>query len=213
MDIYASDEEKAEAIKQWWRENGRSVIAGIVLGGAAIFGFRYWMNYQQVQTEQASVMYQQATVQLSQSEREQAQKTVDQLMQDYGSTAYAVFAALEMAEKATAEGDNDTAVSHLNWVVDNASMASHQELARLRLAQLHVSAGELGQASALVDQAELSAYQSLFAELRGDIKLAQGDTAAAHSAYQQAMLTLAAGEPRQSLLQMKLDQVAVADEG
>jgi predicted negative regulator of RcsB-dependent stress response len=213
MDIYASDEEKAEAIKQWWRENGRSVIAGIVLGGAAIFGFRYWMNYQQVQTEQASVMYQQATIQLSQSEREQAQKTVDQLMQDYGSTAYAVFAALEMAEKATAEGDNDTAVSHLNWVVDNASMASHQELARLRLAQLHVSAGELEQASALVEQAALSAYQSLFAELRGDIKLAQGDTAAAHSAYQQAMLTLAAGEPRQSLLQMKLDQVAVADEG
>ena len=213
MDIYASDEEKAEAIKQWWRENGRSVIAGIVLGGAAIFGFRYWMNYQQVQTEQASVMYQQATIQLSQSEREQAQKTIDQLMQDYGSTAYAVFAALEMAEKATAEGDNDTAVSHLNWVVDNASMASHQELARLRLSQLHVSAGELEQASALVDQAALSAYQSLFAELRGDIKLAQGDTAAAHSAYQQAMLTLAAGEPRQSLLQMKLDQVAVADEG
>lgn len=213
MDIYASDEEKAEAIKQWWRENGRSVIAGIVLGGAAIFGFRYWMNYQQVQTEQASVMYQQATIQLSQSEREQAQKTVDQLMQDYGSTAYAVFAALEMAEKATTEGDNDTAVSHLNWVVDNASMASHQELARLRLAQLHVSAGELEQASALVEQAALSAYQSLFAELRGDIKLAQGDTAAAHSAYQQAMLTLAAGEPRQSLLQMKLDQVAVADEG
>lgn len=213
MDIYASDEEKAEAIKQWWRENGRSVIAGIVLGGAAIFGFRYWMNYQQVQTEQASVMYQQAAIQLNQSEREQAQKTVDQLMQEYGSTAYAVFAALEMAEKAAAEGDNDTAVSHLNWVIDKAGMASHRELARLRLAQLHLSAGELEQASALVEQAELTAYQSLFAELQGDIKLAQGDTAAAHSAYQQAMLTLAVGEPRQSLLQMKLDQVAVADEG
>jgi predicted negative regulator of RcsB-dependent stress response len=213
MDIYASDEEKAEAIKQWWRENGRSVIAGIVLGGAAIFGFRYWMNYQQVQTEQASVMYQQAAIQLNQSEPEQAQKTVDQLMQDYGSTAYAVFAALEMAEKAAAKGDNDTAVSHLNWVIDKANMASHRELARLRLAQLHFSAGELEQASVLVEQAELTAYQSLFAELQGDIKLAQGDTAAAHSAYQQAMLTLAVGEPRQSLLQMKLDQVAVADEG
>jgi predicted negative regulator of RcsB-dependent stress response len=213
MDIYASDEEKAEAIKQWWRENGRSVIAGIVLGGAAIFGFRYWMNYQQVQTEQASLMYQQATIQLSQSQQEQAQTTVDQLMQNYGSTAYAVFAALEVAEKAAAEGDNSKAVSHLNWVVDNADMVSHRELARLRLAQLHLSTGELEQASALVEQAELTAYQSLFAELEGDIKLAQGDTAAAHSAYQQAMLTLAVGEPRQSLLQMKLDQVAVANEG
>ena len=51
------------------------------------------------------------------------------------------------------------------------------------------------------------------AELKGDIKLAQGDTKAAHAAYQQAMLSLVAGEPRQTLLQMKLDQVAVADEG
>lgn len=31
MDIYASDDEKGEAIKNWWRENGRSVITGVVL--------------------------------------------------------------------------------------------------------------------------------------------------------------------------------------
>ena len=29
MDIYASDEEKSEAIKQWWRENGLAVAAGV----------------------------------------------------------------------------------------------------------------------------------------------------------------------------------------
>lgn len=213
MDIYASDEEKAEAIKQWWRDNGRSVVAGVALGAAAIFGFRYWMNHQQVQTEQASVIYQQAAIQLNQSQVTEAQTTVSKLTQDYGSTAYAVFGALEMAETAAADGDITAAAEQLNWVIDNADLDSHQELARLRLAQLHLNQGELEQAVALVEQARLSAYDSLFAELKGDIKLAQGDTEAAQSAYQQAMLSLAAGEPRQTLLQMKLDQVAVADEG
>lgn len=213
MDIYASDEEKAEAIKQWWRDNGRSVVAGVALGAAAIFGFRYWMNHQQVQTEQASVIYQQAAIQLNRSEVAEAQTTVARLTQDYASTAYAVFAALEMAEAAVVNGDNALAAEQLNWVINNADLTSHQELARLRLAQLHLNQGELEKASALVGQAQLAAYDSLFAELKGDIKLAQGDTEAAHSAYQRAMLSLAAGEPRQTLLKMKLDQVAVAHEG
>lgn len=213
MDIYASDEEKAEAIKQWWRDNGRSVVAGVALGAAAIFGFRYWMNHQQVQTEQASMIYQQAAIQLNQSQVTEAQTSVNRLTQDYASTAYAVFAALEMAQTAVSEGDEATAQEQLNWVMNNADLDSHRELARLRLAQLYLGQGELEQASALVEQAGLAAYDSLFAELEGDIELAQGDTEAAQSAYQRAILSLAAGEPRQTVLQMKLDQVAVAHEG
>lgn len=213
MDIYASDEEKAEAIKQWWRDNGRSVVAGVVLGAAAIFGFRYWLNYQQVQAEQASVLYQQAAIQLNQSDKDGAQDSVNQLMQDYASTAYAVFAALQMADSAVTEGDNASATEYLSWILEHAELSSHRELARLRLAQLYISEDKLSEALALVEAAETTAFSSLFAELEGDIKLAQGDAAAAYSAYQRAMLSLAAGDPRQALLQMKLDDVAAAHEG
>ena len=82
MDIYASDEEKAEAIKQWWRENGRSVFIGVILGIASIFGVRYWMNYQQVQTQQAAMIYQQAIVSVSNQDSEAAQASTEKLMQD-----------------------------------------------------------------------------------------------------------------------------------
>jgi predicted negative regulator of RcsB-dependent stress response len=213
MDIYASDEEKAEAIKQWWRDNGRSVVAGIILGLAAIFGFRYWMNYQQVQTQQAAIIYQQASIQLSQSQPADAERTVETLMQDYSSTAYAVFAALEMAENKLEDGQAEAAANYLNWVKDEAELQSHRELARLRLARVYYSQDKLDEALSLIAEADSAAFSSLFAELEGDIKLAQGDRNAAHAAYQQALTQLAPGEPRQSLIEIKLDDVAKPNEG
>ena len=213
MDIYASDEEKAEAIKQWWRDNGRSVIAGIILGLAAIFGFRYWMNYQQVQTQQAAVIYQQASIQLSQSQAADAERMVETLMQDYASTAYAVFAALEMAQSKLSRGEADAAANYLNWVKEEAKLQSHRELATLRLARVYFSQDKLDEALSLIAETDSQAFSSLFAELEGDIKLAQGDSRAAYTAYQQALTQLTPGEPRQSLIEIKLDDVAKANEG
>jgi predicted negative regulator of RcsB-dependent stress response len=213
MDIYASDEEKAEAIKQWWRDNGRSVVAGVLLGGAAIFGFRYWTTHQDLQAQNASVLYQQAVIQMNQSEYEQAQETVSQLTQDYDSTAYAVFAALELAQVAIKKNELNTAESLLSWVMDKAKLSAHSDLARLRLAQLNLQQDKFTEANDLIQAAETSAFNSLFAELEGDIALAQGNTDAAHTAYQRAVASLAVGDPRQSILQLKLDDVAVAHEG
>lgn len=213
MDIYASDEEKAEAIKQWWRDNGRSVIAGVILGLAAIFGFRYWTNYQQVQTQQAAVIYQQTSIQLSQDEAADAEAMVKTLMQDYSSSAYAVFAALEMAQSKLNQDEPDAAAEYLSWVKDNAELQSHRELASLRLARVFFSQQQYDQALSLIAEADSQAFGSLFAELKGDIKLAQGDAAAAQTAYQQALVQLAPGQPRQSLIEIKLDDVAKADEG
>ena len=51
MDIYASDEEKGEDIKRWWRENGLSVIAGVILGVAILLvgiGYHKRKCYQQM---------------------------------------------------------------------------------------------------------------------------------------------------------------------
>jgi len=73
MDIYASDDEKAEALKTWWRENGRSVLTGIILGGAIIFGWRYWLTHQKATTEQAAVIYQQVQMKLDEEDLTQAE--------------------------------------------------------------------------------------------------------------------------------------------
>ena len=200
MDIYASDEEKAEAIKQWWRENGRSVFIGVILGIAGIFGVRYWMNYQQ------------AIVSVSNQDSEAAQASTEKLMQDNKNSAYAVFAALQMAQKASEAGEYEKAKDYLRWVITNAELSSHQALAKLRLAKVEFDHGQLEQALEQVASNDVEAFDSLFAELEGDIKSAQGETQQAQTAYQNALKGLNSGEPRHTLIEMKLDDVAVAHE-
>ena len=57
MSTYQTEEEQVEAIKKWWKENGKSVIGGIVLGFAIIGGWKGWQGYQQNQGEAASQVY------------------------------------------------------------------------------------------------------------------------------------------------------------
>lgn len=209
MDIYASDEEKSEAIKQWWRENGMAVAAGVALGIVAIFGSRYWFSYQAAQAEQAAVMYQQTLVTMSEDDLEQAQTTVSQLQTEYTATPYAVFASTEMATQLANNDDSEAAIQQLQWVIDNAELPAQQDLARLRLARLKMDAGDLDTAMLLTEHAETKGFASLFAELQGDIFAAQDSAEQAHKAYQSAMNNVSSNDPRYSLLQMKRDDVAV----
>jgi predicted negative regulator of RcsB-dependent stress response len=41
---YETDDEKVEAIKKWWKDNGISVATGVVIGLAVVFGWRAWGN-------------------------------------------------------------------------------------------------------------------------------------------------------------------------
>jgi len=209
MDIYASDEEKGEEIKQWWRDNGRSVITGCILGAAIIIGGRYWLTYQQTVTSNASIAYQQVVIAINDDDQTIAEDKTQQLFSEFSGTPYAVFAAFEMAAQST---NSTSAQSYLEWVMANADLSAHKELARLRLAQLLMSDEKFDQSLTLIDESESPAYSSLLSELRGDIYVAQGNAVAARAAYQIAILDLLQGEPRKQLLQVKLDDVAQSND-
>ena len=208
MDIYASDEEKGEEIKQWWRDNGRSVIMGCVLGLAVIFSGRYWINYQHTLSSNASLTYRQVAIAISEGETSLAEDKTQQLLSEFSSTPYATFAAFEMAVQSTEKGDSTSAQAYLEWVLTNAELLAHKELARLRLAQLLMSSEQFEQSLDLIKQSESTAFTSLLEELRGDIFVAQGNIAEARKAYQSAMIDLMQGEPRKGILQFKLNDVA-----
>jgi predicted negative regulator of RcsB-dependent stress response len=208
MDIYASDEEKSEAIKQWWRENGMAVVAGIALGIVAIFGSRYWFSYQAEQAEKAANVYQQALVAMNE-DADTAKDTVLELQTDYAGTPYAAFASTQMAAQLVEKGELDAAIQQLEWVIDNADLTAQQDLARLRLARLKMDAGEFDVALQLAGETETIGFASLFAELQGDIYAAQNDAELAHKSYQSALNNVSSNDPRYGLLQMKRDDVAV----
>ncbi|MGL5038363.1 MAG: YfgM family protein, partial [Aeromonas sp.] len=57
MEVYTTEEQQVEVIKDWWKENGTAIIAGTVIGLVGLFGWRYYNQHQQESMEVASRAY------------------------------------------------------------------------------------------------------------------------------------------------------------
>ncbi len=199
-----TDDERVEDLKKWWQENGVSIIVGIALGVAAIFGWRYWVSHRDAQADQASLAYDAFIEAVEKPDTDQALQRGQGLLADFPNSAYAALATLRLAKLAVDNGDQATAIQQLQWVIDHAKLAELQDIARLRLARVLFAAGQLTEAEkalAHVNTASLTAERE---ELRGDLALAGNDLAKARTAYAAA---LAAGGAS-PLLRIKLDNLA-----
>ena len=203
MSVYETEEEQIESFKKWWKENGTSVIAGLVIGLGGVFGWQAWNNYQDSQGEAASVAFEQMMGALTQGEVESASKQAELLRLDYPSTPYADFAALAQAKVKLEQGDSAAARAQLEWVMKNTGDSGLEQIARLRLARIVLSEGNLDQATGLVNSASES-FAAEFAEIRGDIAVSRGDFDQARQAYRKA-LDLGAGNT--PLIEVKLDNL------
>lgn len=207
METYETEEQQVEALKKWWKENGRSVIAGIVIGLGAVGGWQAWNSYKGGVNEQAANAFAEITVAVDSGNTESAIKQAERLIEEYGSTSYATFAALTRAKLAMEAGDSVTAQSQLEWALDHAPDSGFEQIARIRLARVLFTKGDLDSAAALAQQGS-KAFAGEYAALRGDIAAARGDKNAARAAYQEA-LDNGASDP--ALIQMKLDDLAPAE--
>ncbi|HOW74753.1 MAG TPA: tetratricopeptide repeat protein [Candidatus Competibacteraceae bacterium] len=200
-----TDDERVEDLKKWWQENGVSIIVGIALGVAAIFGWRYWVSHRDAQANQASLAYDAFIEAVEKPDTDQARQRGQGLLADFPNSAYAALATLRLAKLAVDNGDQATAIQQLQWVIDHAKLAELQDIARLRLARVFFAAGQLTEAEKLLAHVNTASLTAEREELRGDLALAGNDPAKARTAYAQA---LAAGGAS-PLLRIKLDNLAV----
>jgi len=204
MSVYQTDDEQVESIKKWWKENGKSVIGGVVLGFAGIAGWQTWQGYQGSQAENASVYFDALQQSVRTGQYDKADEDGRRLIGEFGSTAYASFAALQLAKLAYQRGEKATARGHLRWVSESAPDPALRELGRLRLARLLLDLDELDALEALLQGPFTGAMAGEFAALRGDLEHKRGNSAAAREAYQKALIR---GVEDESLLRMKLVDV------
>jgi len=207
VSVYDSDEEQVEAIKKWWSENGKSIIAGIVLGLGAVFGWQAWIQHQGQTAAQASLRYENMAQAIQAGSVESAIKHGEKIITEWPDSNYAVFAAQDMAKIQLEQGDADAAKTQYQWVLANAKDASLKQLARLRMARMLLSENDIDGAEVIAAKADKDNFAGEFAALRGDIAMAKKDYASARTAYQDA-LDNKVGNPR--LIQMKLDDLATA---
>lgn len=211
METYQSEQEQVEALKNWWRENAKAVIGGIVIGLGAAFAVWAWRDYHKTQTEKAAVEYGQLVDEIKRGAAREGFERGARLMSEFSDTPYAVLAALVNARLALDNGDVAAARKQLEWALAHARETTLQQLARLRLARVMLEQGEGQAALKLMSGAEAGGFSAEYAEVQGDIHLALRQPGPARSAYQHALQALPAGTDKATLLQMKLDDLGAAD--
>lgn len=187
MHEYETEEQQVEALKRWWSENGTSLIVGLALGVAAIFGGRYYLNMQKQKSETASNLYYQVAMQVNQKHEEAAIEASDKLFTDYKSTPYASLASLLMARYEYEKSKTDEAVKQLERAIKNAEQPVLQNIARLRLARIQLASKKYDAAENLLAADHAPAFDAAFEELKGDIYIAKNEIDKARAAYDKAI--------------------------
>lgn len=189
MEVYANDEERLEALQRWWKENGTSIVAGILVGALAIAGWNLWQNNQRSVGLQASNVYQQLLLANREQRSEAAIKLSERLIQQYPATVYGDFARLFLARLRVEAGDLAAARKTLEEAMTRLQDDELRLLARLRLAQVLLALGEQDAALTQLDgvpEDKTGKFQGAYAELRGDVLVARGQPEQARAAYEKA---------------------------
>lgn len=220
MSDHLTEEEQLEALKRWWKENGKWIVTAVVIAVGGYFGWNTYQDQQQAKAEAGSALYSELLDTLaveegstgSDDDRARAAELVAQLKAEHANSAYGANAALIRAKWAVDENDLETAESELRWVLEQETAEATQQLARLRLARVLSARGQLDDALATLEAGTpADSIAAEYAEARGDILSEQGDNDGAAQAYQSALDSLDAQQQnRVLLLQMKLDNVQPA---
>lgn len=203
MELYDSEEDQVQAIKDWWQENGKAVLLGGALGLGGLFGWRYYQDSVIEAKEAASNSYNQAIEQLA-AKGMDASSQIEEFITANSDNEYAVLAALQLAKAQVEAGELDGALAQLQWVTANTEDVALGPIASFRIARIQAEKQQYDDALATLDGIDSAAWTGRIAELKGDILLLKGDKDAAYTAYTEAQQA----EDASQSLQLKLDDLA-----
>jgi len=205
------EQEQLEELKSWWKEHGTWVILGVVACALAVAAYHGWNYYRHTQAIAAVALYEQLDRVEHAGDRAKVREIASQIVSKFGSTPYGAFAALSAARASFEDGDLADAKSRLAWVLENARQDEIRDIARLRLAGVLLDEKNHAEALKLVEEAKpAESMTALYADLKGDILLAQRKRAEARSAYQLALDRSEAASPYRAVIQLKLDALGGA---
>ena len=198
------EEQEINQLKDWWKENGKTIIVAFILGVGSMFGWRYWQAHQAEQIAQASAQYD-ALIYSAQQDEQAKKANIEQFVQANSKTAYAVFALLDEAKKATEKQDFSAAEVNLNQALTQSQDEVLTSIVALRLCAVQFQLGQLDNALTTLNQVKGESFNARKAILTGDIQVAKGDKVAAKNSFEQAQQS--GSQLEQQMAKMKLNNL------
>jgi predicted negative regulator of RcsB-dependent stress response len=201
------EQEQIEALKAWWKSNARLVILAVIAALLAFAAVNGWRYYKDRQARQASQLYGELEKAAQAADAKKVGEVAGQIIDQYPRTAYGAMAALAAAKADVDAGDLRSAGTRLAWAVEHARDDETQAVARLRLAAVRLDEKQYDEALRLLEQKHPESFDGLYADLRGDVLVAQGKLAEARAAYKQALDKLEPQATYRLIVQVKLDGI------
>ena len=206
MAIYDLEEqEKLDALRAWWKDNGRTVLLAVLAFAVTIAAVQGWRYYQHRKTLGAAELYAQLLQGVQAKDAKKVQDAAAAIMKDYPSGGYATLAALTAAKANVDAGNLPAAKGNLTWAAEHAPDEVSRDIARLRLAAVLFDEKRYEEALEKLNAKHAESVAALYAEMKGDVLTAQGKLAEAREAYQLAVAKLPLGSEYANIVQLKLD--------
>jgi predicted negative regulator of RcsB-dependent stress response len=215
VDEYLSEREQAEQLRSWLAENWIWLVAGVALTLGGYYGYRWWESRQASRSLEAGQRYAAMLNAIGGNKRDEGLRIADEITGEYADTPYADQATLMLARLDVDSGKFPSAETRLAGIAKDSKDPELRLVARLRLARVQLAQGRYDDALATLDAVAEPSVEPRVLELRGDVKLAQGEKTAALEAWRKAQAAVTtdpegAGQLDAELLQLKIDELSPA---
>ncbi|WP_022942031.1 tetratricopeptide repeat protein [Psychromonas hadalis] len=205
---YETEEQQVDAIKQWWKDNGNTLVIGAVVGLAGLWGWRFYNDSVIEGQEKASQAYNNMLVTFEAQGSEADLDKIQTFVTEHSGSNYAILASLLLAKEAVVKKDFKLAKTQLVQLQGQNSYAPLNPLINLRLARVEVELGQLTEALSTLALISEVGFIAKAEQVKGTVYLKQGDVNNARIAFQSA---IDASKGRiDPILQLQFDDLAVA---
>ena len=203
MEIYSSEEQQVDAIKQFWKDYGNSIVVGVVVGLGGLYGWNYYSAHKIEQAQSASDSYIAAVNDVN--DELKFAGDLAKFKKEYNQQGYQAMLQLMMAKSAVDANELDKAVTALKDVIAAKPGYGIEDLATIRLARIQAQQDQVSAALTTLAQVTSASFLAQRDELKGDLLVRQGDVEQAKAAYEAAMGV--AENATNPVLKMKLDNL------
>ena len=207
------EQEQLDQLKAFWKQYGNLITWALIAVLGSFAAWNGWNWWQREQALSAAGIYSELEKAAEGGDPATVGKIFDDLKSRYPRTSFAQQGGLLTAKLQYDKGQAEAAQATLRWVAAEAVEDEYKTLARFRLAGLLYDAKQYDVALKELDAANANGFESLLADRRGDILLAQDKSDEARAAYLQAWKAMDSKLGYRRIVEAKLAALGTAPEG